>query len=314
MRNMKTMIRVSVIAFAMIFTAGFLGVYGTMSIPAADKAYAANDGYTYTVTVYSGKEGYFDGDENKHSKKLTGEAKYGQPLTIEMDDLDLTIIDPDKYYPRGVKPAGHDNDEVSDMTYQSYTFTVTKDEAFAVAYGMKGGMVKYTVRYVDDSGNTLISAKEYYGMPGDKPVVSCKYVEGFIPNALNITKRLTADASQNVFTFTYSRNQGVLTDEGEVVDDGQNGANGNAANANAAANAPGAYVAGNADNANDGNNRPANLVDLDDNEPPLASVDKDKDGGISGATMGLIGIVIAGILIALGLLYLILRRRGEEEE
>jgi len=318
MRNMKTMIRVSVIAFAMIFTAGFLGVYGTMSIPAADKAYADDEGYTYTVTIYSGKEGYFDGNKSKHSTKLT--VSNGTPITIDMDkldltiidpdgmdNLDLTIIDPDKYYPRGLKRAGHDNDEA----YQSYTFKVTKDEAFTVAYGMEGGMVKYTVRYVDDSGNTLISAKEYYGMPGDKPVVSCKYVEGFIPNALNITKRLTADASQNVFTFTYSRNQGVLTDEGEVVDDGQNGANGNAANANAAANAPGAYVAG---NANDGNNRPANLVDLDDNEPPLASVDKDKDGGLSGATMGLIGIVVAGILIALGLLYLILRRRGEEEE
>lgn len=302
---MKTMIRVSVIAFAMIFTAGFLGVYGTMSIPAADKAYADDEGYTYTVTIYSGKEGYFDGNKSKHSTKLT--VSNGTPITIDMDDLDLTIIDPEKYYPRGLKRAGHDNDEA----YQSYTFKVTKDEAFTVAYGMEGGMVKYTVRYVDDSGNTLISAKEYYGMPGDKPVVSCKYVEGFIPNALNITKRLTADASQNVFTFTYSRNQGVLTDEGEVVDDGQNGANGNAANANAAANAPGAYVA---DNANNGNNRPANLVDLDDNEPPLASVDKDKDGGISGATMGLIGIVVAGILIALGLLYLILRRRGEEEE
>ena len=65
MRNMKTMIRVSVIAFAMIFTAGFLGVYGTMSIPAADKAYAANDGYTYTVTVYSGKEGYFNLPERR---------------------------------------------------------------------------------------------------------------------------------------------------------------------------------------------------------------------------------------------------------
>ena len=304
MRNMKTMIRVSVIAFAMIFTAGFLGVYGTMSIPAADKAYADDEGYTYTVTIYSGKEGYFDGNKSKHSTKLT--VSNETPITIGMDNLDLTIIDPEKYYPRGLKRAGHDNDEA----YQSYTFTVTKDEAFTVAYGMEGGMVKYTVRYVDDSGNTLISAKEYYGMPGDKPVVSCKYVEGFIPNALNITKRLTADAS-NVFTFTYSKNKGIVTEEDEFIYNGQDGANGNAANANAAANAPGAYVAG---NANDGNNRPANLVDLDDNEPPLASVDKDKDGGISGATMGLIGIVVAGILIALGLLYLILRRRGEEEE
>ena len=293
---MKTMIRVSVIAFAMIFTAGFLGVYGTMSIPAADKAYADDEGYTYTVTIYSGKEGYFDGNKSKHSTKLT--VSNETPITIGMDNLDLTIIDPEKYYPRGLKRAGHDNDEA----YQSYTFTVTKDE---------GGMVKYTVRYVDESGNTLISPREYYGMPGDKPVVSCKYVDGYIPNALNITKRLRADASQNVFTFTYSKNKGIVTEEDEFIYNGQDGANGNAANANAAANAPGAYVAG---NANDGNNRPANLVDLDDNEPPLASVDKDKDGGLSGATMGLIGIVVAGILIALGLLYLILRRRGEEEE
>lgn len=304
---MKTMIRVSVIAFAMIFTAGFLGVYGTMSIPAADKAYADDEGYTYTVTIYSGKEGYFDGNKSKHSTKLT--VSNGTPITIDMDKLDLTIIDPDKYYPRGLKRAGHDNDEA----YQSYTFKVTKDESFSVAYGMKGGMVKYTVRYVDNSGNTLISAKEYYGMPGDKPVVSCKYVDGYIPNALNITKRLTSEASKNVFTFTYSKNKGIVTEEDVVIYNGQDGTNGNAAagNANAAANAPGAYVAG---NANNGNNGPANLVDLDDNEPPLASVDKDKDGGLSGATMGLIGIVVAGILIALGLLYLILRRRGDEEE
>lgn len=307
MRNMKTMIRVSVIAFAMIFTAGFLGVYGTMGIPAADKAYADDEGYTYTVTIYSGKEGYFDGNKSKHSTKLT--VSNGTPITIDMDDLDLTIIDPDKYYPRGLKRAGHDNDEA----YQSYTFKVTKDEAFTVAYGMEGGMVKYTVRYVDESGNTLISPREYYGMPGDKPVVSCKYVDGYIPNALNIKKRLRADASQNVFTFTYSKNKGIVTEEDEFIYNGQDGANGNAAagNANAGANAPGNYVAG---NANNGNNGPANLVDLDDNEPPLASVDKDKDGGLSGATMGLIGIVVAGILIALGLLYLILRRRGEEEE
>lgn len=318
MRSMKKMIRISIIAFAMFVAAGTAGVLGAVgAVPCAqtDTAYAADDdGYTYTITVYSGKEGYFDGDENKHTKTLIKSASYGSPCTIDMDELGLTVIDENKYYTRGVKRAGHDNDEVSHMTYRSYTFTVTKDESFTVAYGMKGGMVAYTVQYVDKSGNALLPAQTYYGMAGDKPVVSCKYVDGYIPDAINIGKTLVADKGQNVFTFTYSKNAGVGTTYVIQENANANAGNGNAANGNAAnGNAPGTYTAGN------NGQGPANFVNLDDNATPLANVDNEdtptsNGGGISGFKMGIIGIVIAGILIALGLLYLILRRPNDEEE
>ena len=319
MRSMKTTIRVSVIAFVMLFAAGLFGVYGTMSVPAADQAYAANDEYTYTVTVYSGKEGYFDGNQNKHSKTLTKTAVYDEEITVDVDELGLTVIEPNKYYPRGVKRAGHDNDEVSQMTIVSYTFNVTKDEAFTVAYGMKGGMVKYTVKYVDKNGKELLSSKDYYGMAGDKPVVSCKYIEGYMPDDQNLTKTLSGNESDNVFTFTYHKAEGVAAgEEGNEDNAGDNDNNGGNNGANGGANAGnGGNAAGNGPaTANIGDNATpmANVTDLDDNDTPMAPGDEDKEDGISGALMGLIGIVIAGILIALGLLYLILRRRGEEEE
>ena len=172
-------------------------------------------------------------------------------------------------------------------------------------------MVEYTVKYQDGNGNTLHDSETFYGMAGDRPVLSFRHVEGYLPDDINLTKMLTDNAASNVFTFTYHR-----VYEGTGADEEGNDNGGNAGANNGAANAAGNAAAGNGNQtANAGNTIPGtNITNLDDNEPPLASVDKDKDGGLSGATMGLIGIVVAGILIALGLLYLILRRRGEEEE
>ena len=276
----------------------------------ADAAYA--DGTTYTIFIYSGKEGYF-GEPGNTVKKITGKA-YGKEVTVDLTDLDLKVKDPDEYYVRGLKIAGHDNDELSSLQFQSYTFNIEEDTAFSVSYGMAGGMVKYTVNYRDKSGKTLADSQVFYGMAGDRPVVACKRIEGYLPDDQNLTKMLSSNEADNVFTFTYHKAEGVAggtTEEEDTDDDGAaNG--GNAAN-NAARNAGGTAT------ANAGTNVPGtNITNLDDNNPPLADAgqngsDKDKSS-ISGATMGLIGIVIAGILIALGLLYLILRRRGEEEE
>ena len=311
MRKMKNLFRITMIAFAMLLTVGTAGLAGVAKT-SVETAYAANDeGYTYTVSIYSGKEGYFGNDKSKHVIRVTGLTP-GQSYTIDLGELDLHIIDAKKYYARGVKVAGHDNDEVSQVTYQSYTFTVTKDESFSVAYGMKGGMVKYKVHYVDKNGKALLTPQEYYGMAGDKPVVSCKYVEGYIPNALNITKTLVSNESKNVFTFTYSKNGGTASEGAEG--DANNGGNQTGANTANANGVNGAYTPG------DGTNGPAALVDLDNNEPPLADaggndLNSDKDGGFSGAVAALIGIIAAGILIALALLYfLVWRKRGEEEE
>ena len=325
MRKMKNLFRITMIAFAMLFAVGTAGLAGAAGLwsgdsedgiaagaakAAAETAYAAEEGYTYTVCIYSGKEGYFGNDENNHVIRVKG-LKPEQSYTIDLSELDLHIIDNDKYYARGVKLSGHDNDEVSQMTYQSYTFTVTKDESFSVAYGMKGGMVKYTVNYVDEDGGEVLPSQEYYGMAGDKPVVSYKYAEGYTPDVLNITKTLVSDESQNVFTFTYSEAGTNEEEEGNGTN-ADNGAGANNANANANAN-----VNANAANIPDANT-PTALVDLDNNETPLTNIDNQdtpKDGGFSGATAALIGIIAAGVLIALGLLYaLVFRKRGEEEE
>ena len=279
----------------------------------AGAAYAET---TYTVFIYSGKEGYFGEPENT-VKKITG-LEYGEEVTVSLAGLDLKVKDPDEYYVRGLKIAGHDNDELSAMQFQSYTFNIKEDTSFSVSYGMAGGMVKYTVNYRDRSGNALHESEEFYGMAGDKPVVAFRLIEGYLPDDINLTKMLSSNEADNVFTFTYHKAEGVAggaAEEGEEgeegADNGDNGANGGN-NANNGGNAAGA---GN-QTANIGDNATpmANITDLDDNDTPMApGLEKESDG-ISGATMGLIGIVAAGIIIALALLYFILRKKGDEEE
>ena len=80
----------------------------------------------------------------------------------------------------------------------------TGDADYVVAYGIKGNMVAYTVNYQDASGKSLAESQTFYGNVGDKPVVAYRYVENYIPDALALTKTLSDNESENVFTFTYT--------------------------------------------------------------------------------------------------------------
>ena len=75
---------------------------------------------------------------------------------------------------------------------------------YVVAYGIKGDMLAYTVNYQDANGKTLADSQTFYGNAGDKPVVAYKYIENYIPQALALTKTLSDNESENVFTFTYT--------------------------------------------------------------------------------------------------------------
>lgn len=297
---MKKFSRILTTALALVFAAGCMVIYtGTFT-----QAFAAGD-YKYTVKVYSGSEGYFDGDTDKHVKVISGEGfKSGDEYSIDVDDIGLTLVHPEKYYARGVKIAGHDND---DRIFKSGTFWATRDESYSVAYGMKGGMVKYTVRYIDKNGNEIHKSGEYYGMVGDKPVVSYQYVEGYLPQAYNLGKRLTDNESSNIFEFVYDK-AGALAGDANTADgeDGGN-ANGNAANNNGTNDGeprggfiPGFY--GNTDG--NGNNGPAEYVDLDDPDTPLSEdvEAKDSKGGFAGlplgAKIGIIGVAVLAIAAA----------------
>jgi hypothetical protein len=148
--------------------------------------------YTYTVRFFTGGQGSFpEGDvityENLH---------YGDRVTFQPQSV--TLADDSKYYIRGIRESGKDNNTVS-----ATSFLVTGDQDYVVAYGILGSSVAYTVNYVDEAGNSLAPSETYYGNVGDRPVIAYLYMEGYQPQAYNLTRTLQADASANVFTFTY---------------------------------------------------------------------------------------------------------------
>ena len=288
--------RLAIIVFVMLLTFGTITSYGTVD---KDKAYG------YTVTFYAGLQGHFGSDVN--TKTITKTYPAGEKIIISLDKLDFHLDNPE-YYAKGLRLTGHDNDEWSNIT--SKQITVDEDMAFEVAYGLEGGMVAYTVNYVSaKDGTELHPSDTYYGMVGDKPVVSYKYVEKYLSDAYNKGKRLTKDESQNVFTFTYTytgKSGGVQTDGND------NSANGNGQTGQATQGAVGQNAAGATDNGTNtaaiGDNdapkaAPKDYVDIDDPEAPLAGNDEEISSGrsalpfIAGGCGALLLIVAAALLM-----------------
>ena len=186
----------------------------TFGIPATTlKADAA---YTYRVTVFAGNQGKFTveydgGTLSSDGKKWTKDYLSGQHIEISEESLGFELKDKSKYYARGFRVAGHDNDEIEEgaenktaVAFKRIEYDVDADIDYEMAYGLKGAMVAYTINYVDGSGKTLHGSDTYYGMKGDKPVVSYRYVEGYYPNAYTQGKTLSSNEKDNVFTFTYT--------------------------------------------------------------------------------------------------------------
>ncbi len=211
-------------------------------------ASAFADGTSYTVRLYGGDS-------------AVGELKAGGVVMQTVADGDSVTFTEDmvevkdkRYYPKGFREAGHDNNPL--ITFGAKV-KITRDTDFVIAYGMKSTAVKYTVRYRHaTTGVDLIGAQTFYGNVGDKPVVAFLYLENYMPQAYNLTKTLSATESENEFIFLYEpipqvQNNGAA----QVVPGANNNANANAnANANNNANAN----ANNNANANANNNAGAN--------------------------------------------------------
>lgn len=274
-----------------------------------------DNAYGYTIKVYAGRHGHFTkepegGTISDKGKTITISKSSGSSVTIDPTTTGL-VVDDEEYYARGFREAGHDNDE---QMAKANINPVDEDISYEVAYGIKGGMVKYTIMYVDENGDELQPSNEYYGMVGDKPVVSYLYIDGYQPNAYNLTKTLVADESQNIFGFSYISNP-----EGTTVVETADGNNGQAG----ARNAANGQTAGADAAANDANaNAPATIVDLDDNATPqaenagngatdIADTDTPK-AGISPIAIG--GGVAAVAAIAALAAFLIRRRNAEYED
>lgn len=320
---MKNIKRLLTLAICLAVVAGTMAV-----IPS--KAYA--EGYTYNITVNAGKEGTLNGDSGNSVIKTYKGIENGGHVTITEEDLGLKVNDDSTYYIRGLKVSGHDNDETSTRHYQ-FPVTVNnvnEDISFSVAYGVKGDMIDYVVKYVDASnpGNELLPSRTYYGTPGDYLIVSAEYIDGYLPDAYNKGWTLKEDGIREIVFYMSPANQ----------NNGNNGNNGGN-NGNQGANQGGNQGAGAANaGANAGNGQPANFVNLDDGQTPTGTPDdvnggngdgNDGSNGGDGTSniedqntpaslierVGLLPLILAGgLLAALIALIAFLRSRGEDDD
>ena len=274
--------------------------------------------YTYTVEVYSGIEGTYEGEQ-----RWSKQSEPGGEIDVTLDIKNVKVKN-DKYYVRGFRLTGHDNDETDlsdDVTgFARATFTtLNQDVSYEVAYGIKGDMVEYHINYLDENGDKLYESDTYYGMPGDKPVVSYRYIDGYLPYAYTLSKRLQRDASENEFTFTYYDASGQTTTTTRTINQpAAPGTPGNPAGtaipAAVGANAANAANAGNNATANIGDNNtplaqgPQQYADLDDGDTPLA----EPEG--SGSHLPLLIGIGVGILLLIAIIAWLLARRRRAEE
>lgn len=279
--------------------------------------------YTYKVTIYAGNQGTFSGAEglvlsNKDAvitqtedKIVVSGLNFGDQVAYTAQ-TDVKLDSASKYYVQGIRLGGRDNDTIA-----ASAFIVDGDTDYVVAYGIKGNQVSYTVNYHDANGKEMLPSETYYGNVGDKPVIACKYVDGYSPQASGLTKTLQQDAAKNVLTFIYSPIPGptvedvvnVVTreeyvdvvvggtqigDVGGTTGAGGNGEAGNAGGNGEAGNVEAENAGGNEESgtgngesgtaggnegngATDENAEPSEdlIIDLDDEEVPLANVENE---------------------------------------
>ena len=153
----------------------------------------AEETTTYKVRIFAGTQGSFGG-----SDVLELTVPYGEHISFQADEV--TMPENSKYYVRGIREAGKDNDEVANSSVP-----VTRDMDYVVAYGVRGKTAAYTVSYVNAAtGAKLGPDKIYYGHVGDKPVIAYQYFEGYVPRYYNITLRLSENEAENVIRFEYT--------------------------------------------------------------------------------------------------------------
>lgn len=189
---------------------------------------SATDSYTYTVTFYAGNQGTFASAsgltvtgrgqatvQNNGARITVSGLQAGDMISFDTQQGAIRPGDDGRYYVQGIRPSARDNDQAS---LSASAFRVTEDADYVVAYGIKGNQVAYTVNYEDGEGRTLAPSRTYYGNVGDKPVVAYLYIENYLPEVLALTKTLSADASENVFTFVYENAEpDVIYEPGETV-------------------------------------------------------------------------------------------------
>ena len=315
----------------------------SMTLGASTMSVMADDTtpYTYKVTLSAGNKGTINGQ----SKIEVSDIAYRSKFSFDNAALYNIQVTDDRYYVKGIRLSGRDN--ASSKRLDAPAFTVEGDADYVVAYGIKGNMVAYTVNYQDASGNSLAESQTFYGNVGDKPVVAYRYVENYIPDALALTKTLSDNESENVFTFTYTPGATdrivettttvTTTVPGTATPAGAAGTTGAAAGTGTGTTVGGTTAGGttaggttaggtttggtaggttNADNSQDTTDdtttapdeqTPKSLVDLDDEDTPKGNIDAKDKTNKTPIAAG-IGIIVVAVAALAGLIVFLKKR------
>lgn len=258
-------------------------IAGSMSFTAQA---ATKEDTTYTVRLFAGAHGTVGGGEVLVYSGLTFQSR--SPLPFNQRELGyiakLKEEDESKYYIRGIRESGRDNNTTFTVEEMARGIKVTEDRDYVVVYGVKGKQVEYTVQFQTEDGTDLAPPETYYGNIGDRPVVAFLYIDGYLPQAYNLTGTLQSDPAANVFTFVYTPISEEAAAAGAEAGAAAGGttttppAAGTAAGAAGAGAGAGAGDAAAADAAAEaeGVEPPEDLVEIGDEETPLANPEGDE--------------------------------------
>ena len=243
------------------------------------------DDTTYTVKIQPGKKGMLT-TETEYSG-----YKYNETFSGNITQKDVNIKDESKYYVKGFRLSGHDNNE---FVTSLAGFKVNKDLTYEVAYGVKGQMVTFTARYVDENGKSIAAEDTFYGKVGDKPTVLYKYIDRYMPASYALGKKLTEDPAENVFEFKYiniGKEKPAPVDPIAPLTYSAAAASGSSSNSS---------------DASEDENMPVQYIDLDGEEQ---TVPQPRDEEPKSKVPYIIGSLIAAAVIALIIIIAILNRK-----
>ena len=246
----------------------------TGSIDLTARAASSDEKETYTVRLFSGAHSTLING----SEMMSYEVAYDSPLPFSTRDV-VQLGAESKYYVKDIRESGKDNAETLEEGYR-----VREDRDYVVTYGVLGNSVSYTVQFQTEDGTDLAPPETYYGNIGDRPVVAFLYIDGYLPQAYNLTGTLQSDPAANVFTFVYTPISEEAAAAGAEAGAAAGGttttppAAGTAAGAAGAGAGAGAGDAAAADAAAEAEcvEPPEDLVEIGDEETPLANPEGDE--------------------------------------